>query len=303
MTRRVSLSSCLAVVLLLAMPFHAVAQAPAPIPDVPISPAFSSVPELEDGFHKLYEQKFPEAREIFVKWAADHPGEPFGQMAIAASYLFEEFFLQRVLTSDYFLNDKRFLGGIEGTPDPGRIKAFDDAVLRARALATTRLKKNPRDPEGLYALTLAAGMQSDASSMLLKKHYDALKHLKEANANAELLLAVRPDAYDVYVAPGIAYYVIGSLSASARFMLWFGGIHGDKQLGMQKVQTTADKGNYLKPFAKILLALSARREKQDALAIKNLKELTEEFPGNTTFEAEYAKALGRPVPTSIGPAE
>jgi hypothetical protein len=267
------------------------------------TPAFSSVPELKNGFQLLYEQKFPEARAIFEEWAVKNPTEPFGQVAIAASYLFEEFYRQRVLTSDYFLDDKRFLGGITGTPDPDRIKGFEDATAKARSLAAQRLKQNKRDPEGLYAMTLAAGMQSDADSMLLKKHYDGLKHLKEANANAELLLAEHPDAYDVYVAPGIAYYVIGSLSGSARFILWFGGIHGDKALGMSKVAKTADNGNYLKPFAQILLALSARREKKNDLAIKNLKELTEEFPGNTVYETEYAKALGRPIPATMSPAQ
>ena len=145
-------------------------------------------------------------------------------------------------------------------------------------------------------------MQSDADSMLLKKHLDALKHLKEANANAQMLLALHPDAFDAYVAPGVANYVIGSLSSSARFMLWFGGIHGDRVLGMSQVQKTADQGHYLMPFAKILLALSARREKKDELARKNLKELTEQFPGNVVYDAEYAKALGRPVPATIGPA-
>src|ERR1700756_1673639 len=241
------------------------------------TPAFGSDPELKNGYQLLYEQKFPEARVVFEEWAAKNPAEPFGQVSIAASFLFEEFYLQRVLTSDYFLDDKRFLGGITGTPDPNRIKAFEDATAKARALAAVRLKQNKRDPEGLYAMTLSAGMQSDADSMLLKKHYDALKHLKEANTNAELLLNQYPDAYDVYVAPGIAYYVIGSLSGSARFILWFGGIHGDKSLGMAKVQKTAENGNYLRPFARILLALSARREKKNDLAIKNLKELTEEF--------------------------
>jgi hypothetical protein len=267
------------------------------------TPSFSSVPELKDGFQLLYEQKFPEARAIFEEWAVKNPMEPFGQVAIAASYLFEEFYRQRVLTSDYFLDDKRFLGGITGTPDPDRIKGFEGATAKARSLAAQRLKQNKRDPEGLYAMTLAAGMQSDADSMLLKKHYDGLKHLKEANANAELLLAEHPDAYDVYVAPGIAYYVIGSLSGSARFILWFGGIHGDKALGMSKVAKTADNGNYLKPFAQILLALSARREKKNDLAIKNLKELTEEFPGNAVYETEYAKALGRPIPATMSPAQ
>jgi hypothetical protein len=270
--------------------------------DDSLGPTFSSVPELDQGYRLLYEQKFSEARTIFQKWIEEHPTEPFGQVSLAASYLFEEFFLQNVLTSDYFLNDKRFLGGITGTADPGRIKGFEDSIARARKLALARLRLHPGDPEGLYALTLCAGMQSDADSMLLKKHYNALKHLKEANANAEMLLHDHPEAYDAYVAPGIAYYVIGSLPASTRFVLRFGGIHGDKRLGMSEVQKTADHGHYLKPFAKILLALSARREKQNAIAEKNLKELTEEFPGNAIYETEYAKALGRPIPATMGPA-
>ena len=148
------------------------------------SPAFSSDPDLKNGYRLLYEQKIPEARKVFEEWIEKHPSEPFGQVSIAASYLFEEFYRQHVLTSDYFLNDKRFLGGITGTPDPDRIKAFEDAVGKARALAGQRLRQNKRDPDGLYAIILSAGMQSDADSMLLKKHYDALKHLKEANNSA-----------------------------------------------------------------------------------------------------------------------
>ena len=150
------------------------------------SPGLSVVPELDQGYRLLYEQKFADARVIFEKWAAANPEEPFGQVSLAASYLFEEFFLQRVLTSEYFLNDKRFVGGIEGTPDAARIKQFNDHILKARDLAGKRLKIQPKDPESLFAVTLCAGMQSDADSMLLKKHLDALKHLKEANANAEL---------------------------------------------------------------------------------------------------------------------
>jgi hypothetical protein len=267
-----------------------------------MGPAFSSTPELEEGYRLLYQQQFGPARIVFQKWVDQNPSEPFGQVSLAATYLFEEFFLQHVLTSEYFLDDKRFLGGITGTPDPARMKNFEGACGRARTFATQRLKNHSRDPEGLYALILCAGMQSDADSMLLKKHYDALKHLKEANSSAEILLKDHPDAFDAYVAPGVAYYVIGSLPASARFMLWFGGIHGDKDLGMSQVQKTADNGHYLKPFAQILLALSARREKNAVLAQKNLKELTEEFPGNEVYDSEYAKAMGRPIPATMGPA-
>jgi hypothetical protein len=267
----------------------------------PPTPAFTNVPELSSGFRQLYIQKFPEARARFEDWESQHSDEPFGQVAIAASYLFEEFYRQGVLTSDFFLNEKRFLHGIEGKPDAQRMRGFDDAIRNARKLSAQRLAKTPNDPEALYALTLCAGMESDADMILKKHNLEALKRLKEANAHAKTLLAERPDAYDVYVALGSANYIIGSLSAGFRAMLWFGGVHGDKKLGMEQVSKTAEDGRYLKPFAKIMLALAARREKQNSLAQKLLRELTEEFPESPLYPIEYAKAMGRPIPASMHP--
>jgi len=58
-------------------------------------------------------------------------------------------------------------------------------------------------------------------------------------------------------------------------------------------------GRYLRPFAKILLALAARREKQDDLARKLLRELTEEFPASPLFAVEYAHAMGGSVPAAL----
>jgi hypothetical protein len=263
--------------------------------------AFKEVPELMNGFRLLYEQKFTEGREKFVEWSAQNPEDPFGYVAQAASYLFEELYRQGVLSSDFFLDENRFLKGIEGKADPERMKNFREASGHARELAKVRLKSNSRDQEALFALTLAAGMESDADSILEKKQMDGLKRMKEANAHAKLLLAERPDAADAYVALGIANYTIGSLSAGFRALLWFGGVHGDKKLGMEQVGKTAENGRYLKPFGKIMLALAARREKQNALAQKLLGELNEEFPASPLYALEYAKAMGRPVPTEIGP--
>jgi len=263
------------------------------------TPAFYPVPQLMTGFNLLYEQKFAEARQTFGDWQSHNPEEPFGEVALAASYLFEELYRQGVLTSDFFMNEKRFLHGIDGKPDPMRMNNFRDALTRARALAKQRQKTNPKDPEALFALTLASGMESDADAILEKRQLDGLKRMKEANEYAKQLLAQHPDAADAYVAPGIANYIIGSLNPGYRLALWFGGIHGDKKLGMEQVAKTVESGRYLRPFAKIMLALAARREKQNVLAQKLLGELKNEFPSNDTFAAEYAKAMGLPVPAVL----
>jgi hypothetical protein len=288
---------CAAIALFLS----AAAACPVRSDDIPKTPAFTTVAELSSGFHSLYAQDFSDARQKFDTWESQHPDEPFGQVAIAASYLFEELYRQGVLSSDFFLNEKRFLHGIEGKPDPERMQSFQDALDRARNLAKSRLAKDKRDPEAIFALTLAAGMESNSDMMLKKKHIESLKRLKEGNEYAKVLLSEQPDANDAYVALGSANYIIGSLSGGTRFFLMFGGIHGDKKLGMQQLGKAIDGGRYLQPFAKILLALAARREKQNPVAQKLLLELSQEFPESPLYAAEYAKAMGRPIPAVMRP--
>jgi hypothetical protein len=144
-------------------------------------------------------------------------------------------------------------------------------------------------------------MEADAESILQKKHIAGLKRMKQANEYAKGLLAQHPDAADAYIAPGIANYVIGSQSAGSRFLLQFAGIHGDKKLGMEQVAKTAESGRYLRPFAKIILALAARREKQNALAQQLFRELSEQYPDNALFASEYAKAMGLSTPAVLMP--
>jgi hypothetical protein len=265
-------------------------------------PAFTTDPDLMSGYRALYEQDFPGARAKFTAWAAAHPDEAFGQVSLAAGYLFDEFNRHGVLTSEFFMNDDKFLHGIDGEPDADRMKGFHEAIDKSRAMANAKLKTSPGDPNALFALTMAAGMESNDFTIVEKKHLDGLKRMKEANDYAKQLLTAHPEVVDVYVAPGSANYIIGCLSGTARFFLWFGGIKGDKKLGMEEVDKTAENGRYLKGFAEILLALSSRREKQNARAEALLKSLTEEFPASPLFAAEYAKVQGRPVPAELVPA-
>jgi len=46
----------------------------------------------------------------FEAWQKSHPRDPLGSVSEAAAYLFEECYRQGVLTSEFFLDDKRFLG-------------------------------------------------------------------------------------------------------------------------------------------------------------------------------------------------
>jgi tetratricopeptide (TPR) repeat protein len=247
------------------------------------------VPELDAGFHLLYELKPEEARAQFESWQKSHPQDPLGSAAEAASYLFEECYRQGVLTSDFFLDEKRFLGKVALKPDPDIRAAFFAADKRAQDLAQLRLKTSPDDTNALFSMTLSAGMEADYASLIDKQQVESLKMIRDADRYAKKLLLVAPEAADAYYTLGAANYIIGSLPGYKRFVLGLAGIHGDKRIGIQQLEIAAERGHYLRPFAKILLALAALREKKREMARTELKELVAEFPENPLFATELAK--------------
>jgi hypothetical protein len=247
------------------------------------------VPELDAGFHLLYELKFEEARNHFEVWQKSHPEDPLGSASEAAAYLFEECYRQGVLTSEFFLDNKRFLGKIPLKPDPKLRAAFFAADKQAQDLAQLRLKANPDDTNALFAMTLSLGMQANYASLIDKRQLDSLKKVREADVYAKKLLVVAPDAADAYLGLGMANYFIGSLPGTKKIFLGFAGIHGDKKAGIQQLEITAEHGHYLRPFAKILLALAALREKKTEVARTQLTDLVAEFPENPLFASELTK--------------
>ena len=67
-----------------------------------------------------------------------------------------------------------------------------------------------------------------------------------------------------------------------------GGLPSDKQGGIEDLRTTAERGHYLAPFARILLSIAYVREKDKPRALQLLTGLQQEFPGNTLFPREIA---------------
>jgi len=243
---------------------------------------------LDDGFQKLYSLDFRTARQEFASYQKARPNDPLGKAAEAASYLFEELNDKGVLSSDFFLNDDKFLKGLGGNPEANANPSFVSANEQARGMARQNLRANAGDTNAMLVLTMTDGMESDYDQIIERKQIPAVSLTRQAEGEASTLLALDPEAKDAYVALGAGHYIIGCLPAFKRAFLWFGGIHGDRERGIEEMQVAAVQGHYLRPFAKILLALAYRREHQPSRARVLLTELNEEFPANTRFAYELS---------------
>jgi hypothetical protein len=243
-------------------------------------------PLIHESFLLMYELKFDAARIRIGTCRQVSPENPLCVAAEAASYLFEGFYQEGVLTTAFFLDDKRLLGGVAGNSDPVRDEAFLTTNERARRMAEVKLSAKPRDVDALLVLALTDGMRADFEALIEKHQRGSLTYIRRAEKEAGVLLQVDPDNGDAYVALGAANYIIGCMPTYKRFVLWFGGIRGDRLAGMQQLQVAVTRGLYLQPMAKILLALAAVREHQTDRARVLLADLTREFPDNPLFAQE-----------------
>ena len=259
------------------------------VPPAAGSDAESRAPStLDAGFQEMYELDFQGARADFLSYQNANPDDPLGKAAEAASYLYEQFNSDGVLSSGFFLNDSRLLGGVVGEPSHNRNQPFLEVNAQARQMAKRALQSDPQNINGLLALTMADGMESDYDALIEKKQFASLSLMRQAESEAKTLLAIDPTAQDAYVALGASQYVVGCMPGYKRLFLRIGGVRGDKARGIQEMQIAAEHGRYLRPFAKILLALAYEREHQMEQARALLAELTVQFPANPLFARELA---------------
>lgn len=255
---------------------------------VPASP-LDAGSALDRGFLGLYNLDFSGAQKDFSFWERQHPDDPIGPVSQAAGYLFSEFNRLGVLESQFFESDAAFDARPKQDPDPVVHREFEAAVGQARSLAHAKLDQNRNDPNALFALTMASGLQADYAALIEKRNIASLHYTKESTEWAQQLLAICNDCSDAHLATGFSKYIIGSMSAPVRWLLHMGGLQGDKQAGIADLQATATHGHYLAPFARILLAIAYVREKDKDRALGILESLRAEFPGNTLFPREIQR--------------
>jgi len=125
--------------------------------------------------------------------------------------------------------------------------------------------------------------------LIEKKNMAGLSYMKSGRQLAQQLLTLDPSCYDAYLAVGVENYLLSLNSAPVRWLLRIGGAETNKQEGIAKLRLTAEKGHYLAPYARLLLAVAALRDRDRETARRILASLSEEFPQNQLYRNELAR--------------
>ncbi|HEY6971116.1 MAG TPA: hypothetical protein VJA94_18045 [Candidatus Angelobacter sp.] len=251
---------------------------------------------LDQSFHAMYNLQFDEAFRKADQAKALDKTDPMPWVAQASAVLFREFDRLHILRSDMFVSDSAFAARPAYAWNDDARKQFNDAIAGAEKLARDRLAHNKNDINALFALTLVNGLRANDSALISKHNIAALSFTKTSNNFAEKLLALSPNYYDAYLATGMSQYIVGGKPAPVRWLLRIGGFKGDQEQGVKELTLVAERGRYLAPFARILLAFHDLRHQKRDEARKKFASLHNQFPANPLFPQEMAKCGSGPMP-------
>ena len=127
-----------------------------------------------------------------------------------------------------------------------------------------------------------------------KQNLTALIYTKRGRPYADKLLSVDPAAFDAYLGSGIENYLLSLKPAPLRVLLRLTGSRIDREKGLEHLRMTALHGYYLEPFAKLLLAVAALRDKNMEQATELLRGLRDRFPDNELYSRELDHINSRP---------
>lgn len=249
--------------------------------------------EIDQAFGRLYNFDFRGAQSLLDRHIAAHPQDPLGYGMRSSALLFAELDRLGILESEFFADDKRIIDKKKLKPDPAIKARLFQAVGEAESRAHADLKANPNDTNALFSLCMTSGVVTDYTALIEKRQLGSLSHVKRSVAYAQKLIKINPAFVDAYLSTGITEYLLGSLPFFVRWFIKVDDVKGNKEAGIQNVELVARNGNYLKPFAKILLAIAYIREKKPSRSEKLLGELSRDFPENPLFRKELVKVSSK----------
>jgi hypothetical protein len=246
-------------------------------------------PLLKQGYDDMYNLQFAAAHRVFHEYEQSHPKDAMGPVSDAAAYLFQEFDRLQVLRSELFVDDAKYLASKKLTPDPQVKAAFEEDLQHADELSTSELKASPGDRTAMLASALRFALHANYEALIAKQNMQALNDIKQAQKEGDELLKQCPDCYDGEMAIGVENYLLSQKAAPIRWILSLTGAQTDKKVGIERLRIVAEKGFYLKPYAKVLLAIADLRDGNKPHARQLLSELAQQFPRNNVFQDELKK--------------
>jgi tetratricopeptide (TPR) repeat protein len=151
---------------------------------------------------------------------------------------------------------------------------------RALQLAEADVARRPRDPEAVYQLGAAVGLQATYVATVEGRVLGAFRAARRAYDAHEQVLDMAPARKDAGLVVGTYRYIVSAMSFPVRMMAYAAGFGGDRDRGLRMIEEAAASDTEAAADARFALVLLYNRDGRFVDALRVLGELQKAFPRN-----------------------
>lgn len=187
---------------------------------------------LREGIDHIYKMEFEAADAATAKAIALDPEYPHAYLGRAATDLI------------------RFAYGTEQA-DPSLLPKFEIKTAETIKICEAYLKKHPKDPDVLFVLGSAHGI-AGRLAIVQRQWLRAFSHGRASMKSIRLAAKLEPELYDAQLGLGMFDYYVATIP---KFAGWLAKIMlgGDRAKGIKEITVAAEKGDYAKTAAQLIL--------------------------------------------------
>jgi tetratricopeptide (TPR) repeat protein len=241
-----------------------------------------------EALDHIYNLEFGSAKQMLEDWVKFHPSDLQALNYLANVIMDQEMLREGMLSSEAYTNRGAAMRKRKAPLPPGFEKELLRILANAQSVAENRLKQNSKDQEALYWAGVTHATRAEFDFALARSYMAALREGLEARKYHTQLLRQNPNSIDALLVVGVADYVMGRLPWYLKLLTSVGGIHGNRERGLEEVKRVSEEGHWARVDAKIVLVALHRREKMYPEALADLQQLVEHYPKNFLLLLEMA---------------
>ncbi len=228
----------------------------------------------------IYEHQHDQAIALLRQAVAIAPDQSATHRSLASAVWLKMLFLRGAVTVDHYLGPFNRAQVDLTKPPPELVTEFQTHISKALAIAESRVASSPKDPQALYDLGAAHGLNASYIASIEGRLLAGFRAASRAYDEHERVLQLDPSRKDAGLTVGTYRYIVSTLSAPLRLMAYVAGFGGGRERGIQMLQETAAQGRENRTDAMFALVLVYNREKRYDDALKVLQELRTMHPRN-----------------------
>jgi tetratricopeptide (TPR) repeat protein len=248
---------------------------------------------LQQAFTLAYNLDHDAAVAAMRAAIAEDPNNPAPYRALATVTWLNLLYKRGLVLVEHYLGPVSKQDVKLAAPPSDVARVFQENVTKAVGLAEAGVRRAPNDPNPLYELGTAVGLQASWSATIEGRVLGAFGSARRAYNAHERVLELAPTRTDAGLIVGTYRYLVGSLVLPARWLAYMAGFGGDKEKGLRLIAEAAKHPSSASTDAKFALVLLLNREERYDEAAGYVRELQREYPRNRLLWLEAGSTLLR----------